>query len=530
MKRKQTGIALLCAGLLAGSVCLGGCETTKTATSDASTQTVATTDTTTDTEQLSADTSDLPIDVSDVFTSRDLENSYDETDCVDITLTGESAACSASGVSIDGGTVTITKAGTYRLSGTLSDGMILVNADSSDKIQLVLNGVDITNSTSAAIYVAQADKVFLTTVSGTENSLTNGGSYVQIDDNNIDAVIFSKDDLTLNGEGSLTITATAGHGIVSKDDLVITAGTYVITADEHALSGKDSIRIAGGSYTISCGEDAIHSENDDEDEKGYVYIAGGVFEIAAGDDGIHAGYAVMITAGEINITTSYEGIEGLSIDILGGTISLVASDDGLNAAGGNDSSGFGGYGESIFAVTDGAYIRISGGTLDVSAGGDGIDSNGDLSVSGGTITISGPANSGNGSLDYNGTAQITGGTVMAVEASTSMAENFGSTSTQGSILVAASGSESVSLTNSAGEVLLSLSPNRSFGAVLLSCPDLVQGETYTLSVDGTEMEITLDSLIYTSGSSMGGMNQGNMPHGASMQGGRNQPAGMNNRR
>ena len=165
------------------------------------------------------------------------------------------------------------------MSGTLHDGQIIVNAEDTDKVQLVLNGVNITSATSAAIYVAQADKVFVTTASGSENTLTNGGEYIAIDENNIDAVIFSKSDLTVNGEGALTIDTKAGHGIVSKDDLALTSGTYTITAASQGLSGKNSVRIADGTYQITAGKDAVHAENTDDADKGFVYIAGGTLHL-----------------------------------------------------------------------------------------------------------------------------------------------------------------------------------------------------------------------------------------------------------
>lgn len=165
---------------------------------------------------------------------------------------------------ISGSTVTITDEGTYILSGTLNDGMIVVSGEDTDKIRLVLDNVEIKSSDSAAVYVLEADKVFITTASGSENTLANGGEYAAIDDNNIDAVIFSKSDLTLNGAGSLTIDAAAGHGVVSKDDLVLTSGTYNITAASHGLSGKDSVRIANGTYTITSGKDGIQAENTDQ--------------------------------------------------------------------------------------------------------------------------------------------------------------------------------------------------------------------------------------------------------------------------
>ena len=155
-----------------------------------------------------------------------------------IALNGSSAACDDSRVSISGSTVTITGEGTYLLSGSLSNGQIVIDAEKTDKLHLVLNGVDINCDTSAAIYVKQADKVFVTLAADTENKLSNQSEFVAIDDNNIDSVIFSKEDLTLNRLGSLTIHAAYGHGIVSKDDLVVTSGTYEINAASHGLCGK----------------------------------------------------------------------------------------------------------------------------------------------------------------------------------------------------------------------------------------------------------------------------------------------------
>lgn len=172
-----------------------------------------------------------------------------------ISLNGDSASCSSQAVDISGSTVTISQEGSYILSGSLNDGTIVVDAPDTAKLQLVLDGVDISSSSSAAIYILEADKVFITTAAGSENSLNNGGEYVAVDDNNIDAVIFSKADLTLNGSGTLSINAEAGHGIVSKDDLVLTSGSYEIEAASHGLSGKNSVRIANGSYTIVSGKD-----------------------------------------------------------------------------------------------------------------------------------------------------------------------------------------------------------------------------------------------------------------------------------
>lgn len=225
-----------------------------------------------------------------------------ETDATkaDESVTNETETAS-SGVSISGNIITISKEGTYVLSGALSEGQIIVDADST-KVQLVLDNADITCASSAAIYVKNADKTFITLAEGSENILMNTAEYETIDDNNIDAVIFSKDDLTLNGKGTLTINSEYGHGIVSKDDLKLVGGTYNITAKNHALSGKDSVRIAAGTYNLTSGKDGIHSENADDDEKGFVYIASGDFTIESTGDGIDASYVVQIDDGDFDIT------------------------------------------------------------------------------------------------------------------------------------------------------------------------------------------------------------------------------------
>lgn len=227
------------------------------------------------------------------------DSKTDETKA-DKSETNETETAS-SGVSISGNIITITKEGTYVFSGALSEGQIVVDADSA-KVQLVLDNADITCASSAAIYVKNADKTFITLAEGSENILMNTAEYEAIDDNNIDAVIFSKDDLTLNGKGTLTINSEYGHGIVSKDDLKLVGGTCNITAKTHALSGKDSVRIAAGTYNLTSCKDGIHSENADDDEKGFVYIASGDFTIESTGDGIDASYVVQIDDGDFDIT------------------------------------------------------------------------------------------------------------------------------------------------------------------------------------------------------------------------------------
>lgn len=270
-------------------------------------------DSTDTTESQQAVSTGDTLSYDDMFTDRDLDVGYEESDSVKISLSDDSTTVSSGssdnsstddtvdGVTVDGNVITITSGGTYIISGTLTEGQLVVDAD-DEKVQLVLDNADVTCATSAAIYVKSAGKTFITLAEGSENILMNTAEFEAIDDNNIDAVIFSKDDLALNGSGTLTINSENGHGIVSKDDLKITGGTYNITAASHALSGKDSVRIAAGTFNLVSGKDGIHSENSDDSSKGYVYIAGGEFTIDSTGDGIDASNIVQIDGGTFDIT------------------------------------------------------------------------------------------------------------------------------------------------------------------------------------------------------------------------------------
>lgn len=270
-------------------------------------------DSTDTTESQQAVSTGDTLSYDDMFTDRDLDVGYEESDSVKISLSDDATTVSSGssdnsstddtvdGVTVDGNVITITSGGTYIISGTLSEGQLVVDAD-DEKVQLVLDNADITCATSAAIYVKSAGKTFITLTEGSENIIMNTAEFEAIDDNNIDAVIFSKDDLTLNGSGTLTINSENGHGIVSKDDLKITGGTYNITAASHALSGKDSVRIAEGTFNLVSGKDGIHSENTDDSSRGYVYIAGGEFTIDSTGDGIDASNIVQIDDGTFDIT------------------------------------------------------------------------------------------------------------------------------------------------------------------------------------------------------------------------------------
>lgn len=550
---------LLCAALLIGVLCACG----------------KTTDAGTDTDTNTEDSVAQQLYDADV-TAPDLTNA------TEITLSGTDD-------------VTVTDGGVYVLTGTLTDGRVLVNAPGAD-VTLVLQDADITCSDSSALYIYKAASVLLYLPDGTASTLTDGSSYNYSDsvssaiDEEPNACLYAKSELIIAGGGTLTVTGNAGNGITGKDTLKIEDTAVSVTAANHGVNGKDclvlkqadvtvtsggdalrstndsdsalgcvligasalmltagedgiqaettltlfdttgtitsgggsgtaladdtsakgikagiDITVRSGSYTLDCADDGVHAN-------GNVTISGGTFTVTTGDDGVHADDAVAITDGTIDIPKCYEGIEGQTIGISGGTIDIVSSDDGLNAAGGADPSGFGGRGPDSFGGSSDCCITISGGTIRIDSSGDGIDSNGALTVSGGEIYVSGPTSDGDSALDYDGAATITGGTVIAAGYS-GMAQNFGTDSTQGSILLTcqSASTETIRVTDESGSVLAEFTPAKAYTCVVVSTPALKQGGTYTVTMGGESTDVTLDSLIYGSSGMGGGM--GGQPGG-----------------
>lgn len=509
-------------------------------------------------------TSEVVIDTE--FTARDLEVGYEESTAVFITLKDNAVEIVGDGAAVSDNIVTISREGTYVLSGMLSDGQIVVDVSDTEKVQLVLDSVAINSSASAPLYIKSADKVFITLKEGSENTLTDGTEYVQTDDNNVDGVIFSKADVTFNGSGTLNITGSYKHGIVSKDDIVITGGTYNITAVKDAINGKDAVKIKDGIFNLSADTgNGIQSKNGDNTTKGYVYIAGG----------------------KITVTKCKEGMEGTVIIIEDGTIDITATDDGMNAASGssdetteedtttdstnnlgqegsngenaldgsksgeipappsgeangegsnesapaggapdgtapgngggprqNPGNFGGGFGGGMDEADTNCYILIAGGTITIDASGDGIDSNGNLYITGGTLYIYGPTSNGDGALDYNGTADVSGGTVL-VAGSSGMAQGFSDTSTQYSLLynltsVSTAGTE-VTLADADGAVVASFAPVKDYQSIVISTPELTKDFTYTLTSGEQTAEITLTSVVTSNGQQGMGGSLGNRP-------------------
>ncbi len=415
-----------------------------------------------------------------MFTDNDLDAAWDTADATKITLSDEGSTVSGNGAYVYNGDIHIVYAGKYMLSGTLSDGSIIVEADNDDKIWLMLSGVSIHSEDGAVIRVEQAGKVFLTLQDGTMNTLSSGSAYSEETVSaGVDGTIYSRDDLTINGTGSLQVTAEYQHGIVCNDDFVITGGTLNVTAIQDAIHANDSVRIKEADLTLSAGDDGITVSNDEETS--FLYVE----------------------SGKISIPSCCEGLEAVQITIAGGKLDIAATDDGLNASGYSGSS----------------VINITGGEITVTVengrDADGIDSNKDIYISGGKLFVSVSDNGGNYAIDYGseygGKCEISGGTVLAC-GSNGMAEGFDSSSSQGFLMQTASASAGTTVTikDIDGNELISEKVPCSFSSVLISTPDMKVGDTCTLIVGDTETEMTIDNA--SDGGSFGGFG-GGMPGG-----------------
>ena len=407
------------------------------------------------------------------YTDRDLDGTWDDEGATKIVLNKTTAEVTDSSgktgsdittVAIDGSRVTITDEGTYVISGSLTDGQIIINAETTDKVQIVLNGVTLACSNNAPIYIKQADKVFMTLAEGTENTVTDGISYAfGADKTEPDGAIFSKEDLTINGSGTLTVTAKYMDGIVSKDSLVITGGDITVVASDDGIRGKDSVAICGGTLNITAASDGIKATNTTEAENGWISVDGGTIQITSEEDGIQAETKLQVTAGTCNFVTgggskstvsedqSAKGLKaGEIVYISGGTLNIDSADDTIHSnkdvtitAGRlNLSSGDDGiHADSALTIDDGrtiiqtsyeglegATVTINGGTVDLKASDDGINAAGGsddadtaqgfrndsfasndsyfIKITGGNMSI----DAGGDGVDSNGNVYVSGGT------------------------------------------------------------------------------------------------------------------------
>lgn len=352
-----------------------------------------------DTTVSTADTASMDFELTD----RDTDSSYVENGSAEITLNGSSSSISGNGASKTEDGIRITSAGTYILSGALDSGMLTVDAGESDKIQMVFDGVELTNKNGPAVYIKNADKVFITLADGSENCISDGDSYTLTDDDStLDGAVFSRADLTFNGTGALTVNGNCKHGIVSKDDLVISGCTLTVNAQNIALNGKDCVKTEDATLNLNAGSDGIRSDNTEDADRGYISLVSSNISITAENDSVQAETVLKTEDCKINIKSG------------GGSANSSTASDG----GWNDRWMFGGYGQSSqnsseesgkglkassdIIITSGSFIidsaddcihsngtvTVSGGDLSLSSGDDGIHADTDLAISGGTIDIS----------------------------------------------------------------------------------------------------------------------------------------------
>ncbi|MDO4884769.1 MAG: carbohydrate-binding domain-containing protein [Rothia sp. (in: high G+C Gram-positive bacteria)] len=444
------------------------------------------------------------------------------------------------GVSVENGTITITSGGTYRITGEYS-GQVKIEAAKTDTVRLVLDNAKITNSTGAAINVVSAAEAIIYTAAGTTNTVADEANYTATGDDDPDAAIYSTANLTLTGEGSLSVKGAYEEGIHTTGGLVIASGTLDVNAANTGIKGKDYVDITGGIVNVTAAQDGIKSTNTDDESLGFTRLSAGSVTISAGDDGLKAPHTLEISGGTLNIEKSNEGIEAQYINILDGDVTVNSSDDGINAslkdsssdtssdttsgtattgqqtqqnqngqvqqapAGGGAAPGgsqgstgqnqnmpqpptdgaMPGGGGGTFEVVD-AAINISGGTVTVNAEGDGIDSNGTATFSGGTVTVNGPTAGGNNALDSNGDLLLNGGTV-TTGSTADMFEAPSSASTSGYLKITDSSAltqgSTVQVTDSSGTVVANYKITTSgVQLVLVSNKNIVKGQSYTVSV------------------------------------------------
>jgi len=383
--KKVSTILFTCLLILALTACAGrpGSSTTQ-AGGQESTETIQTSSESTNT-QATDGVSTPAASVEDVIAENGSthENAEDyewnQSDIIKITLEGDSIQTDGNGVVVDGSKATITSAGTYEISGNLENGQIIVDCQDDANVTLVLNGVNIHNEDSAALFVADAKEVVLVLAAKSENILTDGAEYLfdTADLNEPNATIFSTADLTIFGDGSLTVEGNYNDGIASKDGLIIASGAISVTSVDDGIRGKDYVVIKDGNITVDSKGDGLKSDNAEDATLGFIEIQSGTVQITSEADAIQAETDILISGGVFNLTTA-----GGS----GHQISADASAKGLKA---------------------GVNINIDGGTFDINSADDAINTNGNIVVNAGDFTLA----SGDDGMHADKTLEINDGTL-----------------------------------------------------------------------------------------------------------------------
>lgn len=466
------------------------------------------------------------------------DGEYDAAEATTVTLADGASTVDGSGASVDGDVVTITEPGTYELSGSLSDGQVVVDSSAEGKVKLVLDGVDITSSSTSPLVIGQADEAVVILAEGSTNTLSDAAAS-GADDETEDAptaTLFSLADLTIAGTGSLTVAGESNDGIASKDGLVILSGDITVTATDDGIRGKDYLVIEDGTIAVTAGGDGLKADNEstetssgNENELGWFQLDGGTVTIDAGSDGVDAVGALNVADGALTVTGSLEGLEGKQITVAGGTVDVTATEDGINATttktdteDADDAAGARqqGPGGGDMSVQDGVLVTISGGDVHVDSGADGIDTNGNATITGGTVLIdSGARGGGDGSLDANGEIDVSGGTLVATGGlSTAPATTSGQGWIATSLSTTASPGQQVVVADGDGNVVASYVVNRDSSAVVVSSEAITSGESYTVyvgdagdasgySADGSTDGLT-EAATVTAGEYAGGQGPG----------------------
>lgn len=423
---------------------------------------------------------------ANLFEDDDYDAMIDEKKGIKIDLSDISNV-KGKNVSVSGNVLTISSGGTYILTGRLEEGQIVVNAKNSDKVRIVLNGVNLSSSTNTPIFIKNSKKTIITLASESENVLALKGSIDETEDNK-NSVIFSKSDLSFNGTGVLNLSSLYGRGIISQDKIVFVDGKYAIDTATDSINSNSSVAIADGKYKIKAGEkgNGLKVSHNTDKDKGCVYISSGKFDISAGEDGIKSNSSVTIASGELDIKSGEDGIESKRIDIKGGNTQVVSKSDGIKA-------------KSKKGANADLYIKISGGKVNILADKNGLDSEGDIFIAGGETFVEGSQNSKSLAMGYDGTASITGGKFIAT-GNDLMVKSFGELSTQGSVLMSFSKEtkEELKVLDKMKKVLAKYKPKRAYKNVIVSVNDMKLGQTYKLMAGSEVLNITLDKINYGS--------------------------------
>ena len=537
MKRQSWIIVCL---LLVFSLALSGCQTpieTSETSSDPASE--GSGDGTT-----SGTTEDEDTDTPASWSKFDLDASWAGSDTF-LRCSGGNVEMEGGGATFASGRLSIREAGTYILSGNL-EGQIYIEVDKEQKVHLVFNGFSLTCADYSPLYCEEADKISITLADGTENSVTdNGSGYVQgtnSGNGRYAGAIHVKPSLTINGTGSLAVTTSYRHGIVSNKNLRIASGKITVKAADDGMKGKNSLSILDGTLQVTAGGDGLKVTNEKNDERGYLTIEGGDITVNAGGDGLDVTRLIQITGGTVRVnsldhalrsydavkiggsatleldaysdekdadgkgikaekdveisggtlivTRSFEGIESKygSVRVTGGHIEINASDDGINAE---------------------TLIEVSGGYLFIRASGDGLDSNNDIVFSGGTTVVQGPTSNADGPLDCgdykDSVIRVTGGVLIAYGSAGEAKYPDHVTSTQCSIgyTVTLRKGTVYSLRDAGGNAVCTFTALQNAQSLCISTPEIKNGGTYML-FEGAQPTGSETNGYYADPSSTGG--------------------------